>query len=112
MVGQADDAGAEFDVAGALGGGGDEDFGGGDGFPAGAVVLADPGFVVAELVEQLDQLEVALEGEGGVLAEPVEGARKMPNFIRMVGGLLVGAVRILRGGAVGQRWLASTIGVG
>ena len=36
------------------------------------MVLADPGFVVAELVEQLDQLEVALDGQRRVLVERME----------------------------------------
>ena len=76
VVGEADDAGAELDVAGALGGGGDEEFGRGDGFPAGAVVFADPGFVVAQVVEPLEGLEVALEAEGGVFAQPVEGGQE------------------------------------
>ena len=61
---------------GALGGGGDEEFGRGDGLPAGAVVFADPGFVVAEMVEPLDGFEVALEAEGGVFAQPVEGGQE------------------------------------
>ena len=33
------------------------------------MVLADPGFVVPEGVEVLDEAEVSLQGEGGVLAE-------------------------------------------
>ena len=76
VVGEADDAGAELDVAGAFGGGGDEEFGRGDGLPAGAVVFADPGFVVAQMVEPLEGFKVALEAEGGVFAEPVEGGQK------------------------------------
>ena len=40
--------------------------------PARGVVLADPGLVVAELVEPLDQLHVAGHGQRGVLADPVE----------------------------------------
>ena len=76
VVGEADDAGAQLDVAGALGGGGDEEFGRGDSFPAGAVVLADPGFVVAQVIQPLEGFEVALEAEGGVFAEPVEGGQE------------------------------------
>ena len=60
VIRERGDAGAEADVPRALGGGGDEDLGRGDDLVAGAVVLADPGLVVAELVEVLDQLHVAL----------------------------------------------------
>src|SRR5207247_951314 len=76
VVGDADDAGAEPDALGALAGGGDEDFGAGDGLPAAGVVLAYPGLVVAEVVEPGDDLEVALEREGGVLAGAVKGRHK------------------------------------
>ena len=48
VVGQAGDAGAEADVPGALGGGGDDQLGRGDDLPAGGVMLADPGLVVAQ----------------------------------------------------------------
>src|SRR5438046_9633469 len=67
MVGQRDDAGAEPDVAGALGGEGDEDLGRGDDLITRRVVLADPGLVKAELVEMEDEIEVALEAGGRVL---------------------------------------------
>src|SRR5438128_1974442 len=76
VVGQAGDAGAEPDVARALGGGGDEDLGRGDQLPAGRVVLADPDLVVAEPVEPLDQLHVAVHRERGVFAEAVEGGEE------------------------------------
>ena len=72
VIGQRDDAGAEADVTGALGGGGDEDLGRGDQFPAGRVMLADPGLVVAELVEPFDQLEVAVDRQRGILADAVK----------------------------------------
>ena len=88
VVGQADDAGAEADVAGALGGGGDEDLGGGDQFPAGAVVLADPGFVVAELVEPFEQLEVAVHRERGVFPDAVEGRHEDSEVHSSVAGHL------------------------
>ena len=65
-------AGAEPDVAGPLGGGGDEDLGRGDQLPAGRVVLADPGLVVAELIEPLDQLQVAVNRQRGILAHAVK----------------------------------------
>ena len=53
MVGQRDDAGAEADVLGALGGEGDEDLGRADDLQPGRVVLADPRLVKAEPVEPL-----------------------------------------------------------
>ena len=63
MIGQRDHAGAEPDMLGALGGGGDEQLGRAVGFVAAGMVFADPGFVKAELVEPLDQLEIALEAQ-------------------------------------------------
>ena len=66
------DAGAELDVAGPLGRRGDEDLRRGDDLGAGGVVLADPGFVPAELVEVGDELEVALDGQRRVLPGSVE----------------------------------------
>ena len=60
-------------MLGPLGGGGDEQLRGGDDLVARRVVLADPGLVVAEAVEVLDELEVALDGQGGVLVRRVEG---------------------------------------
>ena len=72
VVGQRGHAGAELDVARALGGGGDEDLRGGDDLAAGRVVLADPGLVVAEAVEVLDERQVALEGQRRVLSRRVE----------------------------------------
>ena len=47
VIGQRDDAGAEPDALGALGRGGDEQFGRGDDLEAGRVMLADPGLVVS-----------------------------------------------------------------
>ena len=52
--------------------GGDEHLRGGDDLVAGRVVLADPGLVEAQRVEVLEQVEVSLEGEGGVLSDRVE----------------------------------------
>jgi hypothetical protein len=50
--------------------------GAGDDLGAGGVVLADPGLVVAQLVETADQLEVTLEREGGVLPGGVKGGQE------------------------------------
>jgi hypothetical protein len=52
--------------------GGDEDLRGGDDLVAGGMMLAEPGLVEPELIEVLDQLQVALEGQGRVLAHGVE----------------------------------------
>ena len=64
VVGQAGDAGAEHDVAGALGRRRDGQLGRGDQLPAGGMVLADPGLVVAQVIEPLDQLHVAARWPG------------------------------------------------
>src|SRR5262249_20269656 len=72
VIGQARHAGAEPDVLGALDGGADEDLRRRDQLPAGRVMLADPGFVVAEPVEPLEQFHVAREREVGIFAEAVE----------------------------------------
>ena len=56
--------------------------GDGDQLPARGVVLADPGLVVAQMVEPLDQLHVARRGRAvGFSPTRWNGARKMPNFI-------------------------------
>ena len=78
MVGQRDDAGAEADVLGALGGEGDEDLGRADDLEPGRVMLADPGLVKAELVEPRHQFEVALEALGRVLLVRMERRQKDP----------------------------------
>ncbi len=76
VVRQAHHAGAEADVPGAFGGDGEEQFGGGDELPPGAVMLADPRLVEAERIGVLDQLQVPLEREGRVLAGLVEGRQE------------------------------------
>ena len=76
VVGQTDDAGAELDVARAIRRHGDEQFGGGNDLPSRAVVLADPRFVKTQVIEPLDQLEVAVHGKGRVFPDAVEGAEK------------------------------------
>ena len=80
VIGQAYDARAQLDVPGALGGGGDEELRRGDGLPAGAVVLADPRLVKAEVVQPLNQLQVPLQAQSRVLAEPVEGRKEDTEF--------------------------------
>jgi hypothetical protein len=73
MVGQRHDPGAQPNVARALGGGGQEHLRAGDDLEAAGVMLADPGLVIVETVEMLDQLHVALDGERRVLAQRMEG---------------------------------------
>jgi hypothetical protein len=72
VVRHAGHAGPELDVPRALGGGGDEYLRAGDDLRPRRVVLADPGFVVAELVEVRDQVEVAFQRQGRVLTGRVE----------------------------------------
>src|SRR5437867_2972926 len=89
--GQARHARAQHDVARALGGCGDEDLGRSDSLPSRRVVLADPHLVVAEMVEPLDELHVARQGEGGVLADPVErGEEDAELHARVSHGVSVG----------------------
>ena len=80
VVGQADDAGPQLDVARAFGGGGNEQFGRRDSLPAGAVVLADPGLVVTQVVQPLDQLHVPVHGQGRIFADSVEGPKEYAEF--------------------------------
>ena len=72
MVGQRDDTGAEADVTGALRGRGDEHLGAGNDLEPAGVVLADPGLVIVETVEVLEQLHVAIHRQRRVLIERVE----------------------------------------
>ncbi len=72
VIGQGRDAGAQADMPGALGGRGDEQLRAGDDLVAGRVVLTDPGFVVAECVHQLHELEISLDRQRRVLAQRVE----------------------------------------
>ena len=69
VVGQRHDAGAEPDSLRALTRRREEQLGRSDHLPAGGVVLAHPELVVAELVENRRELEVALQQQGRVLAE-------------------------------------------
>ena len=47
------------------------------------MVLADPSFVIAQLVKPLDQLQIALDGQGWVLIQRMkrrdEGAKAQPG---------------------------------
>ncbi len=52
----------------------------GDQLPAGGMVLADPGLVVAEVIEPLEQFDVAADGQRGVLAQPMERGEEDAEF--------------------------------
>ena len=86
VVGERGHPGAEAEVRGALRGGGDEHRRVGDDLPAGRVVLADPRLLVAEVVEVLHELEVAVQREGGVLVGAVERGEEDPEAHRPLGG--------------------------
>ena len=72
VIRQRRHAGAEADVLRALGRGGDEDLGGGDDLVSSRMVLAEPGLIEPELIQMLDQLQIALEGQRRILADRVE----------------------------------------
>jgi hypothetical protein len=72
VVGQRADARPQPDVAGALGGHGDEHLGRCHQLEPAGVVLADPRLVEPQAVEQLDHLEVVLEAQGRVVGHRVE----------------------------------------
>ena len=79
VVGQRDDPGAEPDVPGALGRGGDEQFGLPVDLIAARMVLADPRLGKAELVEPRHQLEIALHAEQRVLVVGMERRQEYPR---------------------------------
>jgi hypothetical protein len=79
VVGQRDDPGAEPDMPGALGGGSDEQLGLPVNLIAARMVLADPRLGIAELVEQLHELEVALDTKQRVFVVGVERWQKHPR---------------------------------
>jgi len=76
VIGQRDDARAELDALGALGGGGDEEFGARDDLVAGRVMLADPGFLEALAVEPFDQFEIAADRQRRVFVDRVKGRKE------------------------------------
>ena len=69
MIGQRDDAGGELDALRPLARGGEEHLRRGDHFPAAGMMFAAPEFVVAELVEMLDEVEIAAELQHRVFAD-------------------------------------------
>ena len=85
VVGQRDDAGAEPDMARARRRVGDEELRAGDDLEAAGMMLADPGLVVAQHVEMLEQLHVAFERLGRVLLDLVKGCEEDPELEEAVG---------------------------
>ena len=79
VVGQRDHAGAEPDVAGALGGGGDEQFRLAVDLVAAGMVLADPRLGIVEHVEPLHELEIALHAQERVFVVGMERRQKNPG---------------------------------
>ena len=76
MIRQRTDAGAEFDVFGAFGDGGDDQLRRRNQFGSGRMVLADPRFVVAQRVEPRNQLEISMEKKGGINTSAVHRREK------------------------------------
>src|SRR5713101_9650910 len=72
MVADTHDTGTELDVPGTLRSDGNKDLGRSNDLGAGRMVLADPGLVPSETVEMLDQIEIALQGERGVVTRRME----------------------------------------
>ena len=73
VVGQGHHPGAQPDVSGPFGRGGDEHLGTRDEFVTAGMVFAEPGLVVAEPVQRLDAVHVVLQCGGGGLTHGVEG---------------------------------------
>ena len=76
VIGQRDDAGGELDALRALARRGQEHLRRADHLPAARMVLAAPEFVVAELVELLDEVEIAAELQHRVLADRMMRSEK------------------------------------
>src|SRR5215831_10367679 len=72
MIGQADHARAQLNVPSAVRGNANENFRAGDGFPAGTVVLTDPHLIEPQGIQPLYELQVALEGQSGILVDAME----------------------------------------
>jgi hypothetical protein len=73
VIREREDARTELDGAGAIGGDSHEGHWVRDDLPAGGVVLPDPSLVVSEVVQHLDQFEVAVDGERGIVIGAMEG---------------------------------------
>ena len=86
MVGQANDAGSQADVPGALGGGGDEYLGRRYRLPTGAMVLTDVSFIKAQGVQPLKQFQVPVQGQCRVFVYTVEGRHENSELHSAIGG--------------------------
>ena len=80
VIRHADDARSQHDPLGACGSDGHEDLRRRDNLPSGGVMLADKGFIEAEFIEPFDQFQVALEGERGIFADPMERGHEDAEF--------------------------------
>ena len=80
VIGQRHDTGPEPDVPRALRRAGDEQFRAGEDFHAAGMVLADPGLVISQPVEMLEQKHVPLHRLGRVLLHTLEGGQKDAEF--------------------------------
>ena len=84
VVRQGVDSAAETDVLRPFRSRSDEHFGRRDALVAARVVLADPHLVEAEAIEVLDQVEIALQGERGVLARRMERRHEQSEAHRRI----------------------------
>src|SRR5262245_51006633 len=80
MVRQARDAGTEHDVPRALGSCRDHELGRRDQLPPSGVMLADPGLVIAQVVEPLDQFHVSGQRQRRILAHAMERSKEDAEF--------------------------------
>jgi hypothetical protein len=76
VIGQGDDARRQPDALGALARRGQEHLGRADHLPAARVMLAAPELVVAELVQVLDEVQIAAELQHRMLADRVMGGEE------------------------------------
>jgi hypothetical protein len=76
VVGEGNDAGSQPDIARALGGGADKNFGRRNDFIACRMVLTDPSLIEAQRIEPFDELKISVEGRGGVLLYRVKRSEK------------------------------------
>jgi hypothetical protein len=80
MVGQADYAGAQANMACTFCGGGYKYFRRGNRLPPSAVVLTNVGFVETQGIQPLEQLQVSVKSKGGVFARAMERCQENPEF--------------------------------
>jgi hypothetical protein len=76
VIGEGDDSGSQLDARGPFARRGQEHFGRGDHFPAAGMVLAAPEFVIPELVQVFDEVEIAAELQHRVLPDGMVGSEE------------------------------------